>query len=153
MEKWISTKLDVRGNAIKARRMMELKLSFDPNDIVKTHLVLMKLGLNPMEDEGMRRMKKQKAQAIAKKEAAQSIPKAIAQGMQNGLILFPDCMKAWRDKVKPDVRPTTYTGYHCNIYNVIGPYFQKRRIHLQDIAPTTSRPSTRTRCRRRTRTP
>lgn len=115
--------------------MMELKLSFDPNDIVKTNLVLMKLGLNPMEDEGMRRMKKQKAQAIVKKEAAQSIPTAIAQEMQNGLILFSDYMKVWLDKVKPDVRPTTYTGYHYNIYNVIGPYFQKRRIYLQDITP------------------
>lgn len=136
VEKWISTKLDVRGNAIKAKQMMmELKLSFDPNDIVKTNLVLMKLGLNPMEDEGMRRMKKQKAQAIVKKEAAQSIPTAIAQEMQNGLILFSDYMKVWLDKVKPDVRPTTYTGYHYNIYNVIGPYFQKRRIYLQDITP------------------
>lgn len=136
IEKWISTKLDVKGNAVKARQMMmALKINFDPNDIVKTNIVLMKLGLNPMEDDGMKRMKKKKAKAIVKKESAQSIPTAIAQEMQNGLILFSDYMKIWLDKVKPDVRPTTYTGYHYNVYNVIGPYFQKRRIYLQDITP------------------
>ena len=136
IEKWISTKLDVKGNAVKARQMMMvLKINFDPNDIVKTNIVLMKLGLNPMEDDGMKRMKKKKAEAIVKKESAQSIPTAIAQEMQNGLILFSDYMKIWLDKVKPDVRPNTYTGYHYNVYNVIGPYFQKRRIYLQDITP------------------
>lgn len=136
IEKWISTKLDVKGNAVKARQMMmALKINFDPSDIVKTNIVLMKLGLNPMEDDGMKRMKKKKAEAIVKKESAQSIPTAIAQEMQNGLILFSDYMKIWLDKVKPDVRPTTYTGYHYNVYNVIGPYFQKRRIYLQDITP------------------
>ena len=136
IEKWISTKLDVKGNAVKARQMMmALKINFDPSDIVKTNIVLMKLGLNPMEDDGMKRMKKKKAEAIVKKESAQSIPTAIAQEMQNGLILFSDYMKIWLDKVKPNVRPTTYTGYHYNVYNVIGPYFQKRRIYLQDITP------------------
>lgn len=135
-EKWISTKLAVRGNANKARQMMmELKLNFDPNDIVKSNIILMKLGLNPMEDDNMRRMKKEKAETIIKEEAKQDMTVAVAQEMQNGLILFSDYMKVWLSKIKPVVRPTTYTGYHYNIYNVIGPYFQKRRIYLQDITP------------------
>lgn len=59
----------------------------------------------------------------------------IAQNLKNGMILFSDYPKVWLNREKKDLRPTTITGYHYNIYNVIGPYFQKKRIFLQDISP------------------
>ncbi len=61
----------------------------------------MKLGLNPIEDDGSR-MKKERIQEIVKKEEVNNINVLIAQNMQNGLILFSNFMKAWLEKVKPD---------------------------------------------------
>jgi integrase len=134
-EKWISTKLDVEGNSKKAKDILAaLKAGFDPRDIVKTNTTLIRLGLNPIEDD-LGHMPKKKAEAKKKEETSSDAVADVAQNLQNGMILFSDYMKIWLNKVKPELRPTTYTGYHVNIYNVIGPYFQKRRIYLQDITP------------------
>ena len=135
VEKWIGLKMDIKGNIIKAKHILnELKANFEPNDIVKSNLLLMRLGLNPIADDG-KRMKKVKIDEIVKKESKDNIPVVIAQDMQNGLILFSNYMKIWLDKVKPDLRETTYAGYYNNIYSIIAPYFEKRRIYLQDITP------------------
>ena len=135
VEKWISLKLDEKGNITRAKQILaELKSGFVPGDIVKDNILLMRLGLNPIEDDGSR-MKKEKIQEIVKKEEVNNTSVVIAQDMQNGLILFSNYMKAWLEKVKPDIRQTTYSGYHCNIYKIIGPYFDKKRIYLQDISP------------------
>ena len=135
VEKWISTQLVIHGNSTRAKQILtELKLGFDPNDIVKTNICLMKLGLKPLEDDG-RRMKKRKAERIIRMEAKSDLTVEVAQSMQRGLILFSDYMKIWLDKVKPEIRETTYTGYRFNVYHIIAPYFAKKRVYLQDITP------------------
>ncbi len=108
--------------------------SFNPNDIVKTNVTLMKMGLKPLDDDG-KRMKKKDAEAKIEAAAKADVPVQIAQNMQNEMILFSDYMKVWLEKVKPTVRAVTYTGYHYSVYNVIAPYFQKHRIFLQDFSP------------------
>jgi integrase len=135
VEKWISTKLDIEGNTNKAKRILiALKSGFQPGDIVKTNLVLLRLGLNPIQED-MSRMKKLDVQKKIREESASDSVAEVAQNLQNGLILFSDFMKIWLDKVRPEIKPTTYTGYHFNIYNIIDPYFRKKRIYLQDITP------------------
>ena len=135
VEKWIGLKLDERGNATKAKAMLnELKNSFDPKDFIKTNVALIKMGLKPLDDDG-KRMKKKDAEAKVAEASRNDVPVQIAQNMQNGMILFSDYLKVWLERVKPSIRAVTYTGYHYSIYNVIAPYFQKQRIFLQDISP------------------
>ncbi len=135
IERWIGLKLGEKGNAKKAKAMLdELKRNFDPKDIVRTNVTLLKLGLNPLTDDG-KRMKKSDVAKKVMEVATSDIPVQIAQNLQNGMILFSDFLKVWLERLKPTVRAVTYTGYHYSIYNVIAPYFQKHRIFLQDISP------------------
>ena len=135
VERWIALKLDIKGNSTKAKVMLnELKNSFDPDDMIKTNVSLIKMGLKPLSDDATR-LKKKEVDKQIEDVSKHDIPVTIAQNMQNGLILFSDFLKVWLERVKPNVRPVTYTGYHYNIYNVIGPYFLKHRVYLQDISP------------------
>ena len=74
VEKWIGLKLDERGNATKAKAMLaELKASFDPKDFVKTNVILIKMGLKPLDDDG-KRMKKKDAEAKVAEASRNDVP-------------------------------------------------------------------------------
>jgi len=115
VEKWIGLKLDERGNAKKAKAMLtELKASFDPKDIVKTNVTLIKMGLKPLDDDG-KRMKKKDAEAKVAEISRNDVPVQIAQNMPNGMILFSDYLKVWLERVKPSIRAvrgSSFRTYH-----------------------------------------
>lgn len=50
-------------------------------------------------------------------------------------ILFTDYMKQWLEKTKLQVRLTTYSGYHDNVYGVIIPYFEPMKLKLREVTP------------------
>jgi len=50
-------------------------------------------------------------------------------------ILFADYLQKWLISIKNDVRPNTYRTYKGNMENHIIPYFEKKRIMLQDLKP------------------
>lgn len=50
-------------------------------------------------------------------------------------ILFTDYMKQWLEKMKLQIRPTTYSGYHDNVYGIIIPYFKPMKLKLRDVTP------------------
>lgn len=48
-------------------------------------------------------------------------------------MLFGDFMVFWLSTVKAGIKPTTYSGYHSNVNNVIAPYFNNEGITLQEL--------------------
>ena len=44
-------------------------------------------------------------------------------------------MKQWLEKTKLQVRLTTYSGYHDNVYGVIIPYFEPMKLKLREVTP------------------
>lgn len=46
-----------------------------------------------------------------------------------------DYFKRWLVEVKPKVKPNTYHSYHGNMVNHIIPYFEKKKLLLQDLKP------------------
>jgi len=59
----------------------------------------------------------------------------VANGNSAKDILFTDYMKQWLEKMKLQIRPTTYSGYHDNIYGIIIPYFKPMKLKLRDVTP------------------
>lgn len=59
----------------------------------------------------------------------------VANGNSAKDILFTDYMKQWLEKMKLQIRPTTYSGYHDNIYGIIIPYFKPMKLELRDVTP------------------
>lgn len=57
------------------------------------------------------------------------------QGINSNDILFIDYMKQWLEKMKSQIRLTTYSGYHENVYSVIIPYFKSKNLKLRDVKP------------------
>ena len=58
-----------------------------------------------------------------------------ANGNSTKDILFTDYMKQWLEKTKLQVRLTTYSGYHDNVYGVIIPYFEPMKLKLREVTP------------------
>jgi len=50
-------------------------------------------------------------------------------------ILFSDYLKKWLNSIKQEVRPNTYRTYKGNMENHIIPYFENKKLMLQDIKP------------------
>ena len=61
--------------------------------------------------------------------------KLVAMGNSAKDILFTDYMKQWLEKMKLQIRPTTYSGYHDNVYGIIIPYFKPMKLKLRDVTP------------------
>ena len=61
--------------------------------------------------------------------------KLVAMGNSAKDILFTDYMKQWLEKMKLQIRPTTYSGYHDNVYGVIIPYFKPMKLKLREVTP------------------
>ena len=59
----------------------------------------------------------------------------VANGNSAKDILFTDYMKQWLEKMKLQIRPTTYSGYHDNVYGIIIPYFKPMKLKLRDVTP------------------
>ena len=59
----------------------------------------------------------------------------VANGNSARDILFTDYMKQWLEKMKLQIRPTTYSGYHDNVYGVIIPYFKPMKLKLREVTP------------------
>ena len=59
----------------------------------------------------------------------------VANGNSARDILFTDYMKQWLEKMKLQIRPTTYSGYHDNVYGIIIPYFKSMKLKLRDVTP------------------
>lgn len=59
----------------------------------------------------------------------------VANGNSARDILFTDYMKQWLEKMKLQIRPTTYSGYHDNIYGIIIPYFKPMKLKLREVTP------------------
>ena len=59
----------------------------------------------------------------------------VANGNSTKDILFTDYMKQWLEKMKLQIRPTTYSGYHDNVYGIIIPYFKSMKLKLRDVTP------------------
>ena len=58
-----------------------------------------------------------------------------ANGNSTKDLLFTDYMKQWLEKTKLQVRLTTYSGYHDNVYGVIIPYFEPMKLKLREVTP------------------
>lgn len=58
-----------------------------------------------------------------------------ANGNSTKDILFTDYMNQWLEKTKLQVRLTTYSGYHDNVYGVIIPYFEPMKLKLREVTP------------------
>lgn len=50
-------------------------------------------------------------------------------------VLFVDYIQQWLVRVKSELRPSTYRGYKGCVNNHIVPYFQNKKISLQDLKP------------------
>ena len=50
-------------------------------------------------------------------------------------ILFTDYMKQWLERVKMQIRLTTYSGYQDNVNGVIVPYFEPMGLKLSEVTP------------------
>ena len=61
--------------------------------------------------------------------------KLVANGNSARDILFTDYMKQWLEKMKLQIRPTTYSGYHDNVYGIIIPYFKPMKLKLREVTP------------------
>ena len=48
-------------------------------------------------------------------------------------ILFTDYMKQWLERVKMQIRLTTYSGYRDNVCSIIIPYFKPLELKLKDV--------------------
>ena len=59
----------------------------------------------------------------------------VANGNSVKDILFTDYMKQWLEKMRLQIRPTTYSGYEDNVYGVIIPYFKPMKLKLRDVTP------------------
>ena len=59
----------------------------------------------------------------------------VANGNSAKDILFTDYMKQWLEKMKLQIRPTTYSGYHDNVCGIIIPYFKPMKLKLRDVTP------------------
>ena len=59
----------------------------------------------------------------------------VANGNSARDILFTDYMKQWLEKMKLQIRPTTYSGYHDNVYGIIIPYFKPMKLKLREVTP------------------
>lgn len=59
----------------------------------------------------------------------------VTNGNSTKDILFTDYMKQWLEKMKLQIRPTTYSGYHDNVYGIIIPYFKPMKLKLRDVTP------------------
>lgn len=59
----------------------------------------------------------------------------VANGNSTKDILFTDYMKQWLEKMKLQIRPTTYSGYHDNVYGIIIPYFKPMKLKLREVTP------------------
>ena len=58
-----------------------------------------------------------------------------AKGTSTTDILFTDYMKQWLESIKPQIRTTTYSGYHDNVYGAIIPYFEPMKLRLREVTP------------------
>ena len=58
-----------------------------------------------------------------------------AKGSSVRDILFTDYMQQWLERVKMQIRLTTYSGYQDNVNGVIVPYFEPMGIKLNDVTP------------------
>ena len=59
----------------------------------------------------------------------------VANGNSVKDILFTDYMKQWLEKMKLQIRPTTYSGYEDNVCGVIIPYFKPMKLKLTEVTP------------------
>ncbi len=59
----------------------------------------------------------------------------VAHGNSVRDIYFTDYMKQWLEKMKLQIRPTTYSGYRDNVYGVIIPYFAPLKLKLRQVTP------------------
>ena len=59
----------------------------------------------------------------------------VANGNSVKDILFTDYMKQWLEKMRLQIRPTTYSGYEDNVYGVIIPYFKPMKLKLTEVTP------------------
>ena len=58
-----------------------------------------------------------------------------AKGSSVKDILFTDYMQQWLERVKMQIRLTTYSGYQDNVNGVIVPYFEPMGLKLTDVTP------------------
>ena len=59
----------------------------------------------------------------------------VANGNSVKDILFTDYMNQWLEKMRLQIRPTTYSGYEDNVYGVIIPYFKPMKLKLTEVTP------------------
>jgi integrase len=50
-------------------------------------------------------------------------------------MLFVDYMDLWLERIKADLKPTTYGTHQSMVQRVIGPYFRERKITLSELEP------------------
>ena len=78
---------------------------------------------------------KKRAQAMLIDFQREQEAELVANGNSAKDILFTDYMKQWLEKMKLQIRPTTYSGYHDNVYGVIIPYFKPMKLKLREVSP------------------
>lgn len=106
-EKTKKTGLAVKGNKRKAEAMMEEYLAaFEQNRT-----------LMPIEQPN------QEIKSIKEIDATEN------------KILFGEYLLQWLDRIKPTIEISSYAGYKMNIQGSIAPYFNEKKIYLQDLTP------------------
>lgn len=75
-----------------------------------------------------------------KRKAEKKLREVLAEYEQDGVdlgkdILFTDFIKIWLENLKPSISPVTYDGYYLVIYNQVIPYFEPKKLKVQEITP------------------
>lgn len=110
-QKWINTNLPIRGNNRKAKKLMdEAFLKWKPL-------------LEPDSEINLDEATKVPARTSDKKHAAESETR----------ILFSDYLLEWLDSRRNRVQITTFGGYQQDIKIGIAPYFDKKKIYVDDV--------------------
>ena len=104
----------------------------------------MKLSWVSAEGKRQRRSKSTELPERGNKKRAQDMlidfqreqeAELVANGNSVKNILFTDYMKQWLEKMRLQIRPTTYSGYEDNVYGVIIPYFKPMKLKLTEVTP------------------
>lgn len=123
----MKTKISVSGHLEVIKGVYHMKLSWVSED-GKRHRKSKSTGL--IERGNKKRANDMLIDFIREQEA-----ELAAKGSSAKDILFTDYMKQWLERVKMQIRLTTYSGYYDNVYKVIVPYFEPFRLKLSEVTP------------------
>ena len=125
-EKWISTKLQVRGNKTRAKDIADQILAdFEIPDEDLSFVKKKAIVKNAVSEKV-----KEKPQSIIEEVKLEDLTKEQVSNM-----LFSDYLNLYLPytrKRNKKIEDVTYAGYACSI-RAIEPYFSKKRIKLKDL--------------------